>query len=312
MNSAKASLGVHLGLMATMVIWSLNVTAVKWLTGALDVMLVAALRMASASLVLVLLLVVGRHAFPHWRGRLLAMACTCALLMVYANQAIFAMAMEKTTATNAALILALNPLLNGALEALFFRKRMSSRYWIGGLLAMAGVAMVILNGPAIHLAGPSAGDLMVLCSMLSFALGALLMQRLSRDNAPLAINVFLYLVGTFALMLHTGLRGQMPFDALLKLHWHVWAVVVCSGALASALGAIAWARGVAVMGLGKAAVYMSWVPVLGVGFGALLLGEKLTQWHFFGMILVLTGTLTSSLTFEKRQLAPPRAAPAVK
>jgi drug/metabolite transporter (DMT)-like permease len=235
MTGAKASLGVHLGLMATMVIWALNVTAVKWLTGALDVMLVAALRMGSASLVLVLLLYVGRQAFPRWRGRMLAMACACALLMVYANQAIFALAMEKTTATNAALILALNPLLNGALEALFFSKRMSPQYWTGGLLAVAGVAMVILNGPAIHLGGPSAGDLMVLCSMLSFSLGVLLMQRLSRDNAPLAINVFLYLVGTLALVLHAGLLVEAPFDALRKLDWQVWTVVVFSGAWARRL-----------------------------------------------------------------------------
>lgn len=311
MNGAKASLGVHLGLMATMVIWSLNVTAVKWLTGALDVMLVATLRMASAALVLVLLLYVARRAFPRWRGRMLAMACACALLMVYANQAIFAVAMEKTTATNAALILALNPLLNGALEALFFSKRMTTQYWTGGLLAVAGVAMVILNGPAVRLGGPSAGDLLVLGSMLCFSLGVLLMQRLSRDNAPLTINVFLYLVGTLALALHTGLTVDTTFAALLKLEWKVWAVVVFSGAFASALGAVAWARGVAAMGLGKAAIYMSWVPVLGVGFGALLLGEKLTQWHFFGMILVLTGTVTSSLTFE-RQMAPPKTAPAVE
>lgn len=311
MSGAKASLGVHLGLMATMVIWSLNVTAVKWLTDALDVMLVTTMRMASAALVLVLLLYVGRQAFPRWRGRMLIMACACALLMVYANQAIFAAAMETTTATNAALILALNPLLNGVLEALFFSKRMSPQYWIGGVLAVAGVAMVILNGPAIHLGGPSAGDLMVFGSMLSFSLGVLLMQRLSRDNTPLAINVFLYLVGTFALLFHTALRVDAPFEALYRLDWQVWAVVVFSGAIASALGAVAWARGVAAMGLGKAAIYMSWVPVLGVGFGALLLGEKLTQWHFFGMILVLTGTVMSSLTFE-RQPVPPKAAPAVK
>lgn len=311
MNGAKVPLGVHLGLMATMVIWALNVTAVKWLTGALDVMLVATLRMACAALVLVLLLYFGRQAFPRWRGRMLALACACALLMVYGNQAIFALAMQKTTATNAALILALNPLLNGALESLFFSKRMSPQYWSGGLLAVAGVATVILNGPAIRLSGPSAGDLLVFASMLSFSLGVLIMQRLSRDKAPLAINVFLYLVGTLALFLHTGLVVDVSFDALRGLRWQVWTVVVFSGSIASALGAIAWARGVAAMGLGKAAIYMSWVPVLGVACGALLLGEKLTQWHFFGMILVLTGTVMSSLTFQRRS-GPPKAAPAVK
>jgi drug/metabolite transporter (DMT)-like permease len=285
-------------------VWALNVSAVKWLTSVLDVTLVASMRMVCATLVLMLLLVFAGRRFPRWRGRTLALACAGALLMVYANQMLFASAMGKTTASNAALILALNPLINGLLEALVYRKRLTAPYIFGTLLAVAGVCIVILNRPYAAFAGPSVGDLLVLASMCAFAGGVLIVQRLARTSGAQEINVFLYLVGSIALVIHTTLSIPSPAAAMLALGWRAWGCLAFSGAVATALGAIAWTRGVAALGLGRAAVYMSWVPVLGVAFGALLLGEQLTLWHLLGLALVLSGTVLSSQGFRLPAPAP--------
>lgn len=284
--------------MATMVVWALNVSAVRWLTGVMDNMLVICLRMICGCLVLVFLLFLGRQHLPRWRGRTLMLAVASALFMVYGNQMLFVGAMARTTASNAVLILALNPMLNGVLEALVFRKRLTVSYLAGGGVALVGVCMVILNRPQTILAGPSLGDLLVVASMLSFSAGVLIFQRLTRDHNAQATNVFLYLIGTSALVLHGAVLLESPLAAIHALSWQEWAVVVFSGALATAAGAVAWTRGIAILGLGRAAVYMAWVPVLGVGFGALLLGEKLTIWHLAGMILVLLGTVMSSQRFR--------------
>lgn len=304
MNPQSVAMGVHLGLMITMVNWALNVTVVKWLTGLMDVTLVASLRMACATLVLFALLLLSRQRFPRWQGRTMALALLSAILVVYGNQILFSTAMGNTTASNAALILALNPLLNGVMEALVYRKRLTAPYITGALLAVAGVCIVILNRPHANFAGPSMGDLLVLASMFSFSTGILIVQKLLRDHSPQEINIFIYLVGTAALILHTVLTVSSPLTALQSLSWREWGGVAFSGVVATAIGAIAWTRGIAAMGLGRAAVYMSWVPVLGVAFGALLLNEKLTIWHFFGMILVLSGTVLSSQRFR---LLPPLA-----
>lgn len=295
MNTRPVTAGLHLALMATMVVWALNVTAVKWLAGVMDFTLVASLRMVCAVVALALLLFFSRQHFPRWRGRMLLLACASALLLVYGNQMLFAKAMETTTATNAALILALNPLINGVLEALVFRKPLTGRYLTGALLAVTGVCLVVLNRANVVLAGPSFGDLLVLGSMLSFACGVLALQRLSRESNPLAINVFLYAAGALALCVHSAAVIESPLAALRMLGWRDWLVVAFSGIGATAFGALAWARGVAAMGAGRAAVYMAWVPVLGVAFGALLLDEPLSVWHLVGMVLVLMGTVLSVL-----------------
>lgn len=293
MNPATAW-GVHLALMATMVVWALNITMIKWLVTAMDVMLSAGLRMAFAALALTALVYLGRKRIPVFKGRVLFLACVSALLMVYANQTLFVSAMTKTTASNASLILALNPLINGVMEAFFFRKRLSRPYLLGVGITLAGVCLVIFNSPNASWSSPSVGDLLVLCSMLAFACGVVVLQYLSQRNADhsgqVSLNSFIYTLGALALLAHAMLVSDMPLAALDALPLSVWSVLFFSGAVVSALGAIAWGRGVAAIGAGRAAIYMSWVPLMGVAFGAILLGEPVTVWHFFAMLCVLMGT----------------------
>lgn len=293
MNQGYARIWVHLALMATMLAWALNVTAIKWLAGVTDVMLVAGLRIFLACVTLLLLLAFTGQRFPRWRGRKLVFACITGLLLVYANQAFFATAMDHTSATNASLILALNPLLVAVMEGFFFGKRVTRNFAIGNALALAGVTLVILNRPGASWVGPALGDLLVLASMFSFACGGAALQRLGRNSSTLAINSFFYLVGSLGLVLHAAILVEAPMPQLAALEWYTWLVIGFSGVIATALGAAAWGKGVAVLGMGGAGVYMSWVPVLGVATAALLLDEQVTQWHLLGMLGVFAGTALS-------------------
>jgi drug/metabolite transporter (DMT)-like permease len=45
-----------------------------------------------------------------------------------------------------------------------------------------------------------------------------------------------------------------------------------------------------VLGVARAALYAYWVPIFGVSFAVLLLGEPLTIWHGVGLAAVLGGT----------------------
>ncbi|MCO5786622.1 hypothetical protein DHB74_09695 [Pseudomonas sp. G11-1] len=298
-ESSPALWSMHLALMATMVIWALNVTLIKWSVTIMDAMQSATLRMGFAALTLLILVYVGRQRLPLFRGRVLLLACCSALLMVYANQMLFVSAMTRTTASNAALLLALNPLLNGVMEALFFRKRLRPHYLLGLAITLGGVCLVIFNNPNAAWGAPAAGDLLVLGSMLAFCLGVVILQYLSQRNVEhpgqISLNTFIYTVGSVALLLHICLLGEMPLIAMAEQPARVWLILLFSGAGVTALGAIAWGRGVAIIGAGRAAVYMSWVPVLGVAFGALVLKEPLTVWHFVAMLAVLLGTALCNL-----------------
>ena len=280
--------------MATMLAWGLNVTAVKLLTGWLDIWLVAALRMLVATTVLVILFRYRGLTWPRWSGRTLLLGCLSGVLMVYGNQALFGAGVQRTSATNAALVLALGPFISGLLEALIFRKRMGRIYMLGVACAMAGVALVILNRPHAQLSAGAMGDWLMLGAVLSFAGGGVVMQRLTRHLEPLAVTVFVHLVGAALLTVHMLWTVDAPVEAVMAQGWLTWVLVGFSGVVATALGAVAWGRAIALIGVGKTAAHLSWVPVFGVGFGALLLGEPLSAWHFLGVLAVLGGTFMAT------------------
>jgi len=298
-EASPALWSMHLALMATMVVWALNVTVIKWLVTVMDAMQSATLRMGFAALTLLVLVYVSRQRLPLFRGRVLLLACCSSLLMVYASQLLFVSAMTRTTASNASLLLALNPLLNGVMEALFFRKRLRAHYLVGLTITLTGVCLAIFNNPEASWGAPALGDLLVLGSMLAFALGVVILQILSQRNVEhpgqISLNTFIYTVGSLALLLHICLMGDMPLSEIAAQPGQVWLILAFSGAGVTALGAIAWGRGVATIGAGQAAVYMSWVPVLGVAFGALVLKEPLTVWHFIAMVAVVLGTALCNL-----------------
>jgi len=294
MTCTRQHTGVHLALFGTALMWGLNVSAVKALTQHVDVMLVASLRTVLAALALTLLVSTEPLARQGWTRRTVAWGLVGAALMVYANQALFATAMRRTSAANAALIMALAPFVSSCFEVVLFRKRLSGPQLAGMALALIGVAVVILKGQGSTWTTISTGDLLMLAAVCAFAAGGATVQRLARCASPLSITWFVHLAGAALLMLHALLVTPDPFGAMAALSAWQWSLMLYSGVLATAMGAVAWSRGIATIGVGRTATYLSWVPVFGVGFGALLLGEALNGWHAVGLCTVLCGSFMAA------------------
>lgn len=277
-------------LLGTMALWGANLSVVKLLVSRYDTMAVATLRMIVAGLALIALL--------HWRGRhwprlTRSQALTlgvCAVLMVYLNQIVFTEGIARTTAANAALIIALNPLISALMAAALLGDRLTPARIGGVVLGFGGVAMVVLNRPGAALGSGSLGDLLVLGSVLSWVSGGVLVQRLARQLDSVVISTVVHAMGAVMLMLHMALRPS-PFGiAWAQFTWAHGLLLMMSGLLATAAGALVWNRALTTLGVARTSLYVYWVPIFGVGFAVLLLGEPLTGWHLAGLAAVLGGT----------------------
>lgn len=302
-------LGVHLALFATMLCWGLNVSAVKLLTGQIDAVLVATTRTVIATATLALLLRPLRAAGLHWSGRTLAFGFLGGFLIIYLQVDLFTAGLSRTTATNGALIVALGPFVSVLMERALFKRPIGRLQALGVGVALGGVTLVILSRPQAELAAGTIGDLLMFASIVAFAAGGAVVQRMSACGTPLGISLLTHLAGGSLLIAHTALSVEAPVAALLGMGWASCGLMAFSGVLAGAVGAVLWGRGIAVLGVGRTASYLSWVPIFGVAFGALLLGERLTPWHAVGVVAVLAGSwLAVSATGVPRTLAPPSAA----
>ncbi|MDB5857610.1 MAG: EamA/RhaT family transporter [Ramlibacter sp.] len=290
-------------LFATIILWGSNIPLLKWLTASFDPLLLGALRMAAASAALALLLRrQGNWAQldrAQWRQLLL-----CGVLMVYLNQVLFVAGIARSTATNAALIMAMNPLSASFLALWFLREPLSGRRITGVLIGLGGVAVVILMRPGADLVHGGVGDLMMVGAILVFATGAMLVQRLAVRMDALTISFAIHAIGSAFLLLQCALQaawqGQWPKAAGSPL---AWTVLVLSGVISTALGNLLWNRSISIIGMARASVWIYWMPLFGIGLAVIFLGEPFTRWHLIGLLLVLAGTWLGSRR-TRQEVAP--------
>ena len=289
-SPAPATRGLQALLLGTAAVWGANLSVVKLLLVQMEPLLVSVLRMLVAAVAVAAVVAWRRMPWPQLSRRQWGALAGCAFLMVYINQIFFVHGVAGTNAANAALIIALNPLVSSLLAVVLLGDRLSPPRILGVALGFGGVAAVVLHRPGMALGGAGLGDLLVLCSVTTWVLGGVMVQRLARGIDPLFISAVLNVIGTALLLVHVGLRpSPLVYDAS-RINGMTVVLIGVSGLLATALGGIVWNRALMVLGVARTALYSYWVPIFGVLFAVLLLGEPLTVWHGVGLAAVLAGT----------------------
>lgn len=205
-------------------------------------------------------------------------------------------ALAATTATNGTLIYTTSPVMVLLIETVVFRKPLSAWRLIGVVLALAGVAVIVLKGDLTALARLefNLGDLGIAAGAAAWAVYSVVLK----DRA-LALLPTLPLFAAIAI---AGVATLAPFALWEALHHGglpatagAWGAVVAL-ALFSAVGAFSlYQYGVKVVGPTITSCFLYLLPVYGVGMAVIFLGESLHSYHFAGMALVLVGLIAATL-----------------
>jgi drug/metabolite transporter (DMT)-like permease len=289
-DSAGTTRGMSALLLTVMMAWGLNIPAMKALTEAMDVLWVAALRIVLATLVLTLFLWLRDGRLPRVPRAQWPILGATAFLMIYLNQVLFCNGIGITTATNASLIMALIPSLSVVAGALVMRERVHPGAVIGIVLGFAGVSLVVLMAPRAHLGAAGLGELLLVAALISFVGGGLLIQRMARNLDVLVMSWATYVIASAMLGLHASVTGDWDqLRSAFALPW-VWGSLLYCGLIGTALGNVAWYFAIGRIGQSRASPFLYWLPIFGISFSALVLGESLGWWHLLGLALVITGT----------------------
>ena len=256
----------------------------------LDVLVVASSRMVVAVLALSAILLATRQGRLGLRPSTCLGLIVCGGLMVYANQILFAASLSQTTATNAALVQALGPLVSTLIASTTLRERLGVRRLAGLVVGFAGVAVVVLNRQGATTTGPNPGDLLMLASVVCFASGGALIQRLSAGLTAVQISWFVHVVGTALLAGHTLSLSPSGLELLWDASAQAWGLIVFSGVGATALAALAWNHAIASIGIARTSLAFYWLPIFGLAFAAVALGEQVTAIHIVGLVAVIAGS----------------------
>jgi len=226
---------------------------------------------------------------------------------------VFMSALARTSATNTALLVALNPVFTVLLAPLV-GEALSRQRLAGIALGLTGAATVITKGDVRHVAELSinTGDLLAVTAAALWAVFNLAARPVVARATPAFINCVLYVIGGAGLCALGW--SEHPWAQLVKASPAALAAIVAMAVLASVLAGQFFLTGVRVVGVGRSVVFIYLVPVLTAVLSAAFLGERFALAQAAGGAAVLAGVYwagrAGGAVRPKEKLAEAQPAPA--
>lgn len=192
-------------------------------------------------------------------------------------------------AANVSLLVCTTPLLTILLMRLAYRhSERLSRYTVGGsLLALAGVALVVLNGHFALKLNPR-GDLLALSASLLWALYTLLLRSVEGRYRNLLITRKVFGYGLLTILPYLAWHQPEPSLETFRAP-AVWGNLLFLGLIASLVCYATWNAVVKNLGASFSSNYLYLNPLAATLAAALVLQEVITPTAAFGACMILAG-----------------------
>jgi len=211
---------------------------------------------------------------------------------VFGYTAFFMAGLQHVPASRAALIVTVNPVFTTLIAAWLFRERLNAAIVAGMALAVLGATTVLTRGEPWRLLSGALGlgEWLLLGCVACWVAYTLMGRRLLAGIDTLTTISTTATAGTLLLFAASlAVEGPAQLAEPLQASALVWAAMVFMAAGATVLAYAWYFDGVAALGAGGAAAYISLVPVFGVLSSTLLLGEPLEAPLLVGGALAVGG-----------------------
>lgn len=289
----------HLALLVVMnAFWAGTYSAFKGLAPHLDAGALATLRYTLAALILA----VGWPWLkgPSPAGRDLLRTVSMGVIVFCLAPRLQVAGVQMGEATDAAVLMALEPLVTSMAAAWFLRERIGPRRWAGFGLGLLGVlVMAEVWRPEFRLPGLWAHVLFLSSFVCEAAYSVMGKPLLGRAGMARVVTVAL-VAGSVANLLWDG---PSAWRAARELPWQGWWVMLYLSLICTAVGYVIWFVVIREAPVNVAVLTVFLQPVLGVGIAAVTLGERPHWGHLWGSLVILLGVavgLSRQIQFAAR------------
>ncbi|MCI8863185.1 MAG: DMT family transporter [Lachnospiraceae bacterium] len=280
----------HLAALLTIVIWGTTFISTKILLADFQPAEILFFRFVMGYFVLLAIYPHKLKTADYKQEWTFALAGLCGICLYYLLENI---ALTFTLASNVGVIISVAPFFTAILAHLAMKseEKLRSQFFIGFVVAMAGIVLISFHGRELEL-NPF-GDLLAAAASFVWACYSILTKKISSFGYPVILSTrrtFFY-----------GILFMIPalfifdFQADLSRFTNITYLfnILYLGLGASALCFVTWNFAVKELGAVKTSVYIYMVPVITVAASALILYEPLTLLAGTGTILTLTGLFLS-------------------
>jgi drug/metabolite transporter (DMT)-like permease len=275
-------------MLLVVLIWGVNFTVTKGAFARFPPLAFTGVRFALASLLLVPLVrrLEGHDPLPRpVLGRLVVLGVVGNTLY----QLGFISGLDRTTASNSALILAAMPSIVALLAVALGFEPLRPKVLGGVLVATVGVVLVVAARGAGFDGTTMAGDLLTLGAVICWAGYTLGLRVLPPGISPLRVTMVTTVAGAPGLVL-AGLPEMLGMD-WSAVGWQGWAALGYATFLSLLVAYVIWNRSVQVVGPSRTVIYMCLTPLVAVVTAAVFLGERPMPLQAVGAALIIGGVL---------------------
>lgn len=190
--------------------------------------------------------------------------------------------LQYTSASSAATMIGIEPLMVILMGQLFFKEKASLTIWLLGIIAFIGVFLLVGLSDSEEIS--LIGCLLVLASTIVVALWLRLSKSILGNLNPKVYT---------ALSLQLGTLIGLPFMLLLVKNWNInfsYSSIIALlylGIGCSLFANWAWNKGLSETETNKSGIFLALEPVFGVLFSIILLNDSLSITSWVGVALVI-------------------------
>ena len=288
----------HLTALFTIIIWGTTFISTKVLLTDFMPVEILFFRFVMGFVALLLVCPHRLKAVDRRQEMTFVLAGLCGICLYYLLENI---ALTYTMASNVGVIISVAPFFTAILSRLFLRSegKLRANFFIGFVVAMAGVALISFNGAKLEL--NPVGDLLAVLAAFVWACYSILTRKISSFGYPVILTTrrtFFY--GTLfmapALFLFDFRIGLERFADMMYL-----LNILYLGLGASALCFVTWNLAVKALGAVKTSVYIYMVPVITVVTSVLVLKEPVTWISAVGTVMAVAGLFLSEYSGKENR-----------
>jgi len=287
--------GIALLIMAT-VFWGGNYICGRYLAPALPATLLNTVRWGISTVILVGILSFNKKSLPllsKWREFLIL-----GFFGVFAFSTLNYMGLKNISASQAGMISAGIPVAILMFTPFVLKEKVKLRAWIGTVVSVVGVILLFKGKHTASSQASIIGEMEIILSCLAWGLYTVLGKRYGKELDPLTMTAGAAFYGT--LLSAVSCIGTVKLD-MIHMTGTTWLCIIYVSTFASVGAYFAWNAGVKIVGAGRAAPYINFLPVWTVIFGVILLHEQISWMSLIGGVVTILGAVLASITGQSKQ-----------
>ncbi|GAB3794370.1 DMT family transporter [Virgibacillus kimchii] len=288
----KNTRNIYLIVIFVMLMWGMNVSALKVIVENFMPITITSLRILTAGLVVFIILAFsGKVRLP--KNKEWFYVTGGAVFSVVLHHYFLASGLTMTSAANTGLILGMGPVLTVIFATVILKRKPTKLQLTGFIFGFIGVSFTVLAGSggvdAINM-----GDFYILLSILSQALSFIVIKQAAQTMDPRLLTGYMLIIGSVALFLISLWREPNGINSLSNVDSTVWFVFLFSAVIATGVGHMAYNYAISQLGPAETSIFLNLNTFFSIIGAAIFLNEVILFSHFIGLIFIVSGVLFGS------------------